>query len=46
MNMYTYARIVYHIKDRFPSSYSTFIVKHNRINIISYNNKILRAYLY
>jgi len=46
MNVYAYEKIAYHIKDNCPSSYNTFIVKHNRRNIFSYNNKILRTYLY
>jgi len=46
MSIYAYEKIVYHIKDTCPSSYDTFIVKHNRINVFSYKNKILRTYLY
>jgi len=46
MNIYTYETIEYHIKDTSPSSYSTLMVKYNRINIFLYNNKILKKYLY
>ena len=42
MNIYSHATVAYHIKDTIPSSYSTFIVKYNRINIISCKNKILK----
>jgi len=45
VNIYTYEKIVYHIQDTSPGSYSTFIVKYNRINIISYNNKIFKTFL-
>jgi len=42
MSIYTYATIVYNIKNSCQSSYIAFIVKYNRINIFSYNNKILK----
>jgi hypothetical protein len=42
MNIYTYATIVYYIKDTCQSSYNAFVVTYNRININSYNNKIFK----
>jgi len=44
--IYTYATTAYHIKDTCKSSYTTFIVKYNKIKIISYKNKTLKTYLY
>jgi len=46
MKIYTYAIIVYHIKDNCQSSYNAFTVTYNRINTISYNNNIVKMYLY
>jgi len=45
IHVYTYETIVYNFWDTCPSSYNKFIVKYNRINIISYNNKIFKIYL-
>ena len=46
MNIYTYETIAYRIKDNCPSSYNTFMVKYNRMNVFLYNNEILKTYLY